>query len=221
MVDLRKLLLLQWLPKLKSLSKELTALLKIERAVRRQGFKFVAGVDEVGRGCLAGPVVAAACIVPKGVLIPGVNDSKKLTPEMREQLFPLLTSKTHFSIGIIDHQKIDEVNIYQASILAMLEAIQNLTPTPDHLLVDGMDLKTLIPCQKIIGGDAKSYCIAAASIIAKVTRDRMMCVYHEQWPEYGFNQHKGYATAQHTKAIEKHGPCPIHRMTFAPLKSRA
>lgn len=194
-----------------------------EERAYQQGYKILAGLDEAGRGPLAGPVVAAACIVPRGLLIPHVNDSKKLTAKMREQLFKRLTSDPAiiYAIGIMDAGDIDRLNIYQATIHAMWQAIDKLATTPDCLLVDGLGLPhPLLPCQKIVKGDQLSQSIAAASIIAKETRDRLMRTYHGQWPVYGFHQHKGYGTAQHLEALEQYGPCPIHRHSFEPIKSR-
>ena len=194
-----------------------------EEKAYQQGYHIIAGLDEAGRGPLAGPVVAAACIVPRGLLIPHVNDSKKLTAKMREQLFERLTHDPSiiYAIGIIESEEIDRLNIYQATIHAMWQAIEKLATYPDCLLVDGMGLPhPILPCQKIVKGDQLSQSIAAASIIAKETRDRLMRAYHDQWPNYGFRQHKGYGTAQHLDALEKHGPCPIHRHSFEPIKTR-
>jgi ribonuclease HII len=199
----------------------LKALMVYEDTARKQGFCRIAGIDEAGRGPLAGPVVAAACIIPEGILLPGVNDSKKLTPQKRGELFAKISqdSRIFFSIGIIAPEVIDEINIYQATIRAMFQAIEKLICKPDLLLVDGMQLQyPEIPAQKIIGGDGKSHAIAAASIIVKETRDRLMCEYHEQWPKYGFDKHKGYGTEKHLRALAEHGPCPIHRKSFAPIK---
>ncbi|WP_042280110.1 ribonuclease HII [Candidatus Protochlamydia sp. R18] len=193
-----------------------------EKRAFSQGYQLIAGIDEAGRGPLAGPVVAAACILPKGLLVPQINDSKKLSPKVRERLFERLTtdSAVRYGIGIIGQAEIDRVNIYQATILAMLMAIQQLPVTPDYVLVDGMNLPHPdLPCLKIIKGDQLSQSIAAASIIAKETRDRLMCQYHREWPGYGFNQHKGYATELHLEALFKQGPCPIHRRSFDPIKS--
>jgi ribonuclease HII len=193
-----------------------------EEAAYQQGYKLLAGIDEAGRGPLAGPVVAAACILPRGLLIAQVNDSKKLTSKVREKLFERLTTDPSiiYAVGIVESGEIDRVNIYQATIQAMWQAIEKLPTYPDYLLVDGMGLPhPFLSCQKIIKGDQLSQSIAAASIIAKETRDRLMRVYHEQWPHYGFDQHKGYGTAQHLEAIERHGPCPIHRHSFDPIKS--
>ncbi len=186
------------------------------------GYQWLAGVDEAGRGPLAGPVVAAACILPKGLLIPQVNDSKKLTPKMRERLFARLTSDPaiYYAVGIVDSVEIDRINIYQATICAMLIAIERLKQAPDYLLVDGMKLPhPTLPCLKIIKGDQLSQSIAAASIIAKETRDRLMLDYHARWPAYGFDHHKGYGTEQHVEALFKHGPCEIHRRSFDPIKT--
>jgi|688.fasta_scaffold28305_7 ribonuclease HII len=190
-----------------------------EKAARLQGFGFIAGIDEAGRGPLAGPVVAAACMIPEDVYISGVNDSKKLLPEKRQEIFAVLVNDPRiiYGIGIIPHEEIDKINIYRATILAMLQAIEQLSQRPDYLLVDGLKLPhPTIPAQKIIQGDAKSQSIAAASILAKVTRDELMCNFHQQWPVYGFDKHKGYATPQHLEAIDQHGLCPIHRKSFAP-----
>jgi len=197
---------------------ELTSL---ERLARSKGFLTIAGIDEAGRGPLAGPVVAAACIIPGGVYISGVNDSKQLSPKRRAEIYDSIVSNDRiiFAVGQISSLEIDEINIYQATIQAMLQAVARLSCIPDYLLVDGLKLphKT-IPGAKITQGDTKSQSIAAASIIAKETRDKLMREFHEMWPHYGFDQHKGYGTEKHRKAIEVHGPCAIHRMTFEPLK---
>lgn len=192
-----------------------------ERAARKQGYRTVAGVDEAGRGPLAGPVVAAACIIPADLLISGVDDSKKLTPQKRAAIFKKVKKmpEVHYAIGIISSEEIDRINIYQATIQAMLQAIRALQTLPEILLIDGMALPMLsIPSQKIVQGDAKSQSIALASIIAKETRDALMNDFHLQWPHYGFNQHKGYGTPQHLEALSLHGPCPIHRRSFEPCK---
>lgn len=199
--------------------KRLQALLKYETAAWEKGFQAVAGIDEAGRGPLAGPVVAAACIIPKGIVFPGVNDSKQLSAAVRERLFEQVTTTTgvHFAVGCVDAAEIDRINIYQATILAMQEAVKGLICRPDYLLVDGMQLPHEIPVLKIIGGDALSQSIAAASIIAKVTRDAMMEKYHQEWPQYGFARHKGYGTEAHLAALAEHGPCRIHRFSFRPI----
>ena len=189
----------------------------------------LAGVDEAGRGPLAGPVVAAAAVLPGKWVADGLpeslqrlNDSKQLTEKIREELFAAIHSETeiHFGIGIIDAAVIDDINILQATHRAMNAALAQLSPPAAHALVDGRPVPTLAtPQTAIIKGDAKSNSIAAASILAKVTRDRLMREYHEQWPEYGFAQHKGYGTAAHQAALEQHGPCPIHRRSFAPVRA--
>ncbi len=194
-----------------------------EEEAYQQGYQLIAGLDEAGRGPLAGPVVAAACILPRGLLIDQVNDSKKLTAKVRERLFERLTADTSiiYAIGIIESEEIDCLNIYQATIQAMMQAINKLSSSPDYLLVDGMGLPhSTLPYTKIIRGDQLSQSIAAASILAKETRDRLMRVYHQQWPCYRFEQHKGYATALHLEALEQYGPCPIHRYSFDPIKTR-
>lgn len=201
----------------------LKEMVKFEKKAYQQGYQVIAGIDEAGRGPLAGPVVAAACILPKGLLIPEVNDSKQLTPKMREKLFSRLTSDPSilYGIGVVDSEEIDRINIYQATKQAMFQAIANLPATPDYLLVDGMDLKhPAIPGLKIVKGDQLSLSIAAASIIAKETRDKIMRDFHSEWPHYCFDQHKGYGTEKHLLAIDKHGPCPIHRRSFAPIKEK-
>jgi ribonuclease HII len=211
------------IPKLgKRETKRLLKMNIFEEEARQQGHQIIAGIDEAGRGPLAGPVVAAACIIPAGILLPGVNDSKQLTAEEREELFQVIVEDTRicYGVGIIDSQTIDKINIFQATISAMLAAILQLPLVPHLLLVDGLKLPhPSIPAQKIIDGDAKSQSIAAASIIAKVTRDRLMREYHLQWPLYGFNQHKGYATEMHLTALQTHGICPIHRHSFEPVRA--
>lgn len=200
----------------------LQQMLRFEEEAYLEGYRSIAGIDEAGRGPLAGPVVAAACILPRGLLINGVNDSKQLTPAIREQLFERLTTDPSivYGIGIIDSDQIDSLNIYQATIHAMWQAVNQLDPPPDCLLVDGMALShKSLPCRKIIKGDQLSLSVAAASIIAKVTRDRLMREFHEKWPQYGFNRHKGYGVPNHLDALKQYGPCPIHRYSFEPVKS--
>jgi len=191
-----------------------------ENNARNQGYHKIAGVDEAGRGPLAGPVVAAACVLAPDLFIEGVRDSKQITPKKRETLFEELINhpQIHYGVGIVDSETIDQINILQATIQAMKEAVTQLQPAADFLLVDGLELPNF-PCLKIIKGDQRSHSIAAASIIAKVTRDRMMEEFDQRWPQYGFKTHKGYGTAKHRQAIEEYGPCPIHRMTFEPVKS--
>ncbi|HSW86386.1 MAG TPA: ribonuclease HII [Rhabdochlamydiaceae bacterium] len=193
-----------------------------EENARQRGYKNIAGIDEAGRGPLAGPVVIAACILPSDLYVKGIDDSKKLTPDERVRIFDQLISNPDicFSISVIDVNTIDQINILRATFKGMLEVVEQLKIQPDYLLVDGSMIPSFkIPSEAIIKGDGLSQSIAAASIIAKVTRDRMMLQYHEQWPQYGFDSHKGYATPQHMEAIEKHGPSSIHRMSFEPVKS--
>ena len=202
--------------------KRLEAMTLYESKARQWGYRTIAGVDEAGRGPLAGPVVAAACILPQETLIEGIDDSKKLLPSERAKVFQaiLALQDIDYGVGIIDHLIIDQVNILQATFQAMLAAIAALRQKPDFLLVDGNQMPTAkIPGQPIVKGDSLSLSIAAASIIAKETRDEIMLAYHQQWPQYGFADHKGYATHDHLEAIEKHGPCPIHRLSFDPFKS--
>ena len=194
---------------------------KFENRLKREGFSLIAGVDEAGRGPLAGPVVAAACILPPKVFFEHLNDSKKLTPEMREELYAKITMHpdVHFGVGVIDEETIDRVNILQATFLAMGKAVHELKIIPDYLLVDGNRApKFERPALTIVKGDGHSVSIAAASVIAKVTRDRMMVEFDKKWPEYGFKRHKGYGTEEHFEAIEKFGPCPIHRKSFTRIK---
>ncbi len=195
-----------------------------ENKLRKQGFKLIAGTDEAGRGPLAGPVVAAAVIFDEGAWVApwsrGVRDSKKLTAIEREQLFvEIKNSALSYAIGIVGWKQIDEMGILNASKLAMRQAILKLDPKPDFILSDAVVINvTDIPQMAIIKGDEKIFAIAAASILAKVTRDHLMMGYHKKFPEYGFAHHMGYGTEIHIKAIEKHGPCQIHRMSFAPLR---
>lgn len=201
----------------------LQQMLVYEEEAYRQGYRVIAGLDEAGRGPLAGPVVAAACILPRGLLIPGINDSKKLSPQVRARLFCRLTTDPSivYGVGLIEAPEIDRINIYQATIQAMWKALDKLNASPDCLLVDGMKLPhPSLHCCPIISGDQLSQSIAAASIIAKETRDELMRSYHKEWPLYGFNQHKGYGTSQHLEALEIHGPCPIHRYSFDPIKTQ-
>lgn len=192
-----------------------------EQEARLKGFRQIAGLDEAGRGPLAGPVVAAACLIEEGLIFPGVNDCKQLSPPQRKALYAKLSAHPGvlWAIGLIDHQTIDKINIYQATIQAMMQAVGHLQTKPDYLLVDGLKLPHPdIPSKKIIKGDTLSHSIACASILAKVTRDKVMEDYDRDYPGYGFAEHKGYGTPKHLKALKERGPCPIHRMTFAPLK---
>lgn len=199
------------------------SLFEFDNVFYNKGLSFVSGVDEAGRGPLAGPVVAAAVILPKNIFIDGVNDSKKLTEKKRNILFEKIKqTSVSYGIGIVDSKIIDEINILQATFLAMKKALEQLTVKTNLVLIDGNhtipNLK--ITQQAIVSGDAKSACIACASIIAKVTRDNMMLEYAKQYPQYNFEKHKGYGTKAHLEAIKQYGPCPIHRMTFAPLNSK-
>jgi ribonuclease HII len=193
---------------------------RYERALYQQGIDLIAGVDEAGRGCLAGPVVAAAVILPRDWDVIETNDSKQLSASRRETLFASIQARAlSWGVGIISPDIIDHVNILQATYLAMEQAIAALSVKPHYVLLDAVTLPRVpIPQQGIIKGDSLSISIAAASIIAKVTRDRLMQDYDQQYPVYGFARHKGYGTKQHLHAIATHGPCPIHRKTFRGVK---
>jgi len=193
--------------------------LRHERKLWRAGLQAVAGVDEACVGPMAGPVIAAAVIFPVETFIKGVNDSKQLPPERREELYPLIMrTAVAFGIGVAQPTEIDNLNIFWATMAASERALAALCRTPDHVLVDGRCIPELkLPQTRIVGGDRKSFCIAAASIIAKVTRDRMMAELDLQYPGYGFAQHKGYCTSDHFVALDRLGPSPIHRRSFAPV----
>ena len=194
-------------------------LLAYEKELYKDGINLICGVDEVGRGPLVGPVVACACILPVNYQLKGLNDSKKLTEKKREELYPLLIKDAiSYGIGIIDAKIIDEVNIYEASKLAMLQAISKLSVKPEHVLIDAMKLDLDIPSTSIIHGDALSLSIAAASVIAKVTRDHMMMELDEKYPMYGFKEHKGYPTKKHLEALKKYGPLDNYRFTYRPVR---
>jgi len=201
---------------LQALSKMSKVTLEIERSLWMQGVGSIAGVDEAGRGPLAGPVVAASVIFPRDVLIEGVNDSKKISENHREKLYDVIRAQAlAVGVGIVGHEVIDRINILQATILAMRKAIEEMKGKPDFVIVDGNSFRhETLRFQNVIGGDAKSFTIAAASIIAKVTRDRMMREFDHQYPNYGFAQHKGYGTQRHLDAIREFGLCEIHRKTF-------
>lgn len=179
-------------------------------------YDLICGVDEAGRGPLAGPVCAAAVILPKGLVIPGLNDSKKLTDKRRRELFPIIQQEAvSFGIAFAGQEEIDEINILQATFLAMRRAIDQLDPKPDFALIDGnRETDFGVPCKTVIKGDSLSANIAAASVLAKVTRDNWMIEAAEKYPGYGFEIHKGYGTKAHYAALEKLGPCAIHRRTF-------
>ena len=198
----------------------LEGMLAYEKELYTQGIQLIAGVDEVGRGPLAGPVVAAAVILPKGCKIPGLNDSKKIPKSKHKEIYEsVLQNAIAIGIGIKDNQVIDQVNIYEATKLAMMEAIGQLEPQPQHLLIDAMRLDLPIPQTSIIKGDANSLSIAAASIVAKVTRDQMMEEFDCEYPGYDFTQNAGYGTANHLAGLDKLGVTPIHRRSFEPVKS--
>lgn len=194
-------------------------MLEFENDLYDQGITLIAGVDEVGRGPLVGPVVTAAVILPKGYFLEGINDSKKLSEKKRDMLYEIIMRDAlSVSIGVKDNKVIDDVNIYEATKLAMYEAINGLSIKPEHVLIDAMKLEDLeIPHTSIIKGDAKSESIAAASIVAKVTRDKMMYELHEKFPEYGFNKHKGYPTKEHIENVKKYGILDNYRFTFRPI----
>ena len=195
----------------------LTKLKEIEQSVYKEGFEFICGIDEAGRGPLAGPVVVASAIMPKDSMIEGVNDSKKISEKKREKLFELITNEAiSYGIGIIDQNEIDDINILNATKKGLTESLKELKQKPDIILVDALTkIDTLnIPYRSVIKGDAKIYSIACASIIAKVTRDRIMKEWATAYPQYGFDSHKGYGTAKHIAAIKEYGLCPIHRKSF-------
>lgn len=202
--------------------------ISFERELWQKGFQLVAGVDEAGRGPLAGPVVAAAVILPQAWRDGGfderlrdLNDSKQLTEAQREAFFAILTAhpEIRFGIATVNAAVIDRINILQATHRAMNEALAKLQPPPEHVLVDGRSVKSMkFPQTALVKGDSLSYSIAAASVLAKVTRDRLMLEFDVEFPGYGFAAHKGYGTPQHLAAIAEHGPCPIHRRSFAPIK---
>lgn len=190
---------------------------KYEEELRKKGFKYICGIDEAGRGPLAGPVVVASVIMPENSMIEGVNDSKKVSEKKREKLYDLILDEAvSYGIGIVGQDEIDEINILNATKKGLTMSLQELTQKPDLIIVDALSkIDTLrIPYESIIKGDAKCYSISAASIIAKVTRDRIMREWDKVYPQYGFATHKGYGTALHIKALKENGPCPIHRKTF-------
>lgn len=198
----------------------LEKMLAYEKELYAQGIELIAGVDEVGRGPLAGPVVAAAVILPKGCKIPGLNDSKKIPKAKHKEIYEdVLQNAIAIGVGVKDNHVIDQVNIYEATKLAMMEAIGQLEPQPQHLLIDAMKLDLPISQTSIIKGDANSLSIAAASIVAKVTRDQMMEEFDKEYPGYDFAQNAGYGTAKHLAGLDKLGVTPIHRRSFEPVKS--
>ena len=195
----------------------LKQLKEYENQLRSKGFEFICGIDEAGRGPLAGPVVVASVIMPADSIIEGVNDSKKVSEKKREKLYDLILEEAiSYGVGIIGQDEIDDINILNATKKSLTMSLKELDKKPDLIIVDALThIDTLgIPYESIIKGDAKCYSIAAASIIAKVTRDRIMIEWDKVYPQYGFATHKGYGTAAHIKAIKEYGPCPLHRKTF-------
>lgn len=196
--------------------KDLETLFSMERQLHGEGVELICGVDEAGRGPLAGPVCAAAVILPEGCALPGLDDSKKLTARKREILFDEIRRQAAaYSVAFATVEEIETTNILAAAMLAMNRAIEGLSPAPELALVDGNTVRDItVPARAVVGGDGKCACIAAASVLAKVTRDRLMTELDEKYPQYGFAGHKGYGTRAHYEAIEKYGPCEIHRMSF-------
>lgn len=192
--------------------------LKYEKELYKENITLIAGVDEVGRGPLCGPVVACACILPPNYQLVGLTDSKKISEKKREQLYEILIKDAiSYGIGIVDADVIDEINIYEATKVAMKKAISNLKIKPEHVLIDAMKLELNIPSTSIIKGDLYSISISAASVIAKVTRDKMMIDLDKKYPEYGFKNHKGYGTKAHIEAVKKNGVLSFYRKTYKPI----
>lgn len=196
--------------------------LSFEDKIRSEGYEVICGVDEAGRGPLAGPVCAGACILPKGLVIEGLDDSKKLTEKKREKLYNEITSKAlAWSVAFASPEEIDEINILEASLTAMRRAIDALSVKPDFALIDGnIDRGFTLPARAVVGGDATSQSIAAASVLAKVTRDRLCAELDREYPMYGFAKHKGYPTKAHKLAVYEYGPCPQHRRSFLSFLER-
>ena len=195
----------------------LEKLKEYENELQNKGFEYICGIDEAGRGPLAGPVVVASVIMPKDSIIEGINDSKKVSEKKREKLYDLILEQAiSYGVGIIGQDEIDDINILNATKKGLTNSLKELTQRPDLILVDALtNIDTCgVPYQSIIKGDAKSYSIAAASIIAKVTRDRIMREWDKVYPQYGFEKHKGYGTAAHISAIKENGLCPLHRLSF-------
>lgn len=191
----------------------------LERELQEQGFALVAGVDEAGRGPLAGPVVAAAVILPADWPHDGIDDSKRLSALQRERMARLLAEEAlAWAVGLAEAEEVDRLNIHQASLTAMRRAVEALGTRPDHLLIDGrFTLALEIPQRAVVGGDAACLAVAAASILAKVHRDGIMRAWHRRWPQYNFASNKGYGTAEHRQALTRHGPCPLHRRSYLPV----
>jgi ribonuclease HII len=194
-------------------------MMSFERKAKMNGSQFICGIDEVGRGPLAGPVVAAAVILPDGFYLPGLTDSKKLTERKRDQFYEIILKEaTSYGVGMISPKQIDELNIYQATKAAMLAAVEQLSVKPDCLLIDAMELSLPIPQESLIKGDSRSVSIAASSVVAKVTRDRIMKQLALEWPHYGFDQNMGYGTKMHLEALNNYGVTVHHRKSFSPVK---
>lgn len=206
--------------RLKNMAANFTEMRRYENEAKANGYQFIAGVDEAGRGPLAGPVIAAAVILPADFILLGLNDSKQLTEEQRERFFEIIKAKAiSYGIGIVSNEQIDKMNILEATKLAMLQAIHDLNPCPDHVLIDAVALPGLeCTSQPLIKGDASSVSIAAASIIAKVTRDRLMKKIHREYPMYDFNKNMGYGTKKHMENLKEYGASPYHRRSFAPVQ---
>ncbi len=195
-------------------------MLEYENNLYKEGVTLVAGVDEVGRGPLIGPVVACACILPVNFYHKDIKDSKKLSEKKREEMYKIIKENAiSIGLGIVSEKVIDEVNIYEATKIAMKEAIKNLNITPEHVLIDAMKLELNIPSTSIIKGDAKSESIAAASIIAKVTRDHMLDEMDKEYPMYDLKNNKGYGTKKHLEALQTYGPCKYHRVSYSPVRN--
>ncbi|AGC69044.1 ribonuclease HII [Thermoclostridium stercorarium subsp. stercorarium DSM 8532] len=203
------------LVRLREEKRRLLKMSEFEIHARKQGFVHIGGIDEAGRGPLAGPVVAGCVVLPENCFIEHLNDSKKLTPSMRDRLFDIIIEEAvDYGIGMVMPEEIDEINIYNATKKAMMQAVSNMKKTPDYLIIDAMELPLQISQLSLKKGDSLSISVAAASIIAKVTRDRWMEEAHKLYPQYGFDRHKGYGTEEHMEAIRKYGLCPIHRKSF-------
>ena len=195
-------------------------MLEYENNLYNEGVTLIAGVDEVGRGPLVGPVVACACILPVNFYHKDIKDSKKLSEKKREEMYKIIKENAiSIGLGIVSEKVIDEVNIYEATKIAMKEAIKNLNITPEHVLIDAMKLELNIPSTSIIKGDAKSESIAAASIIAKVTRDHMLDEMDKEYPMYDLKNNKGYGTKKHLEALQTYGPCKYHRVSYSPVRN--
>lgn len=199
----------------------LQEMMRYEQDLYEQGVQYIAGIDEAGRGPLAGPVVAAAVILPRDFFVPGIDDSKRLKPSLREELsIEIKKSSLDWAIGIVSVPCLDQINIYQATKLAMITAVSNLSIKAQHLIIDAVKLDELgIPQTPLVKGDSLSQSVACASILAKVERDAIMEGYDELYPGYGFIKHKGYGTREHMEALFRFGPCPVHRTSFEPVKS--